>query len=56
MRRSPTVLLSTLPVGTLPRFLGDELASHIEGKAPDDLVFIAPGGGYQEHRLPHPRV
>ena len=29
----------------IPRFLVDELAAHIAGKRPDELVFTAPGGG-----------
>ncbi len=29
----------------LPRFLADALGRHIVGKAPDDRVFTAPGGG-----------
>ncbi len=30
----------------VPRFLRDELAAHLAGKGPDDLVFPAPRGGY----------
>jgi hypothetical protein len=29
----------------LPRFLADELAEHLVGKKPDDLVFTSPAGG-----------
>ena len=29
----------------IPRFLADELAEHLAGKAPGDLVFTAPEGG-----------
>jgi integrase len=29
----------------IPRFLVDELASHLAGKRPDELVFTAPNGG-----------
>jgi integrase len=29
----------------VPRFLVDELAAHIAGKRPDELVFTAPNGG-----------
>ena len=29
----------------IPRFLVDELAAHVEGKAPDELVFTATDGG-----------
>jgi hypothetical protein len=29
----------------IPRFLVDELAVHLAGKRPDELVFTAPNGG-----------
>jgi integrase len=29
----------------IPRFLADELAEHIAGKGPDELVFVGPRGG-----------
>jgi integrase len=34
----------------LPRFLVDDLAVHLAGKAPDDLVFTAPDGGVMRNR------
>lgn len=34
----------------LPRFLAEHLAEHLAGKAPDDLVFTAPGGGVLRNR------
>lgn len=35
----------------LPRFVIEELAPHFEGKAPDALVFTAPGGGQVRRTL-----
>ncbi len=32
--------------GPISRFIRDELASHVAGRKPDDLVFPAPRGGY----------
>jgi integrase len=34
----------------IPRFLVEELASHMAGKAPDELVFTAPLGGVMRNR------
>ena len=34
----------------IPRFIADQLAVHLAGKAPDDLVFTAAGGGVLRNR------
>jgi integrase len=40
----------------IPRFLVDELAAHVAGKRPTDLVFIAPNGGPLRNTNFRPRV
>jgi integrase len=40
----------------IPRFLADELATHIAGKAPSDLLFTAPEGGVLRNTNFRPRV
>ena len=42
----------TVPV---PRFLAQELAVVVDGKSPEDLVFIAPGGGVLRNTNFRPR-
>ena len=39
----------------MPRFLADELADHLAGKAPGDLVFTAPEGGVLRNTNFRPR-
>ena len=39
----------------IPRFLADELADHLAGKAPGDLVFTAPEGGVLRNTNFRPR-
>ena len=39
----------------IPRFLADELATHIAGKAPGDLLFTAPEGGVLRNTNFRPR-
>jgi integrase len=39
----------------IPRFLADELANHIAGRKPDDLLFTAPGGGVLRNTNFRPR-
>ena len=39
----------------IPRFLADELADHLNGKAPGDLVFTAPEGGVLRNTNFRPR-
>ena len=39
----------------IPRFLADELADHLTGKAPGDLVFTAPEGGVLRNTNFRPR-
>jgi integrase len=39
----------------IPRFLADDLADHLAGKGPGDLVFTAPGGGVLRHTNFRPR-
>jgi integrase len=40
----------------IPRFLIDELAAHVAGKAPDALVFTAPNGGPLRNTNFRPRI
>jgi integrase len=40
----------------IPRFLANELASHLAGKAPGDLLFTAPEGGVLRNTNFRPRI
>jgi len=40
----------------LPRFLCDDLAAHLAGKGPEDLVFVAPEGGVLRNSNFRPRL
>ena len=39
----------------IPRFLADDLAQHLAGKKPDDLVFTSPAGGVLRNTNFRPR-